>query len=830
MIRISKLDKYYNKGKASETHVIDNTTLEFGNTGLICILGESGSGKTTLINTMGGLDNFQSGSITYEDTMLYKNSDKEMEKLRNAKFGYIFQDQYLLSDYTAEYNIRLALNMYDISEQEKEARIDYVLQSVDMKKYKKRLISQLSGGQKQRIAIARALVKSPEIIFADEPTSNLDETNMMRIMGILKKISKDCLVILVTHNKRIADFFADRIIYINDGKITKDTCHKGRKIYRYNDDTNFYLNEFEKETLQKNNIKINLYSNQKQVDEIASSNRDPDPMTDISISSRITLNMIYKDGKLYIQTPQEEDVVFLTSQDETQIIEGSRPELDLNHAQDFEFSLRPIHKFKRPKLSFVETWNLANENVRRFGKKQFFLVISLIITSILLVAAAVDYLTALSVDKKDIITVDSHYIDICGKRNLTEGNSQYYKEFNKIYDGFVNSNLTDNIYISLDTALSFTYDGYGQTKQLSYSLSDFSYVTMDNFKKKSLILGRMPKRRNEIIIDKWLIDKFEDSDSVLKTLMPKMNSFLNLKVISDVSNQELTIVGICGLHEPTVYIDKYAGISLASWADKLASLQQLQKEYPGKYDNIKLASDEVLVSDSVDTDMKNYGKGLYSTKGGKCYRVVGSFPNQFGASYVIDDKYYKNILNLYVCNSRRFMIYTEDKDYFMTFFKDNLGSYNTKIVKLIATDPYTEQLSKFNEDREAQINTRTVITMLTFLLSLMMLYFTMKSNVMKIAQELSVYRLVGISKRSILSAFILEVIIITSYTVLPVVVILSSAIKFIIAMPSLQLDIEYPWYAVGAILIFMYLVNIIVGVIPVYNIIKRPPAQMAERA
>ena len=116
MIRITKLDKYYNKGRANEIHVIDQTSLEFGNTGLVCILGESGSGKTTLLNTIGGLDTFQAGEITIDEVTFRNYSATELEKLRNEKFGYIFQDQYLLSEETAEYNIRLALNMYEISE------------------------------------------------------------------------------------------------------------------------------------------------------------------------------------------------------------------------------------------------------------------------------------------------------------------------------------------------------------------------------------------------------------------------------------------------------------------------------------------------------------------------------------------------------------------------------------------------------------------------------------------------------------------------------------------------------------------------------------------
>ena len=218
MIKITNLHKFYNKGRKNEQHVLNDINLELGNTGLVCILGESGSGKTTLLNTIGGIDTFSGGVIDIDGKTIKNYNPKVMEPIRNDHFDYVFQNYYLLQDYTVAYNIRLALNRYDIGEEEKEERIDYVLDVLGISKYKKKQVSKLSGGQKQRVSIARALVKSPDVIFADEPTGNLDEENTLRTMSILKNISKECLVLLVTHEKRIAHFFADRIIEICDGK------------------------------------------------------------------------------------------------------------------------------------------------------------------------------------------------------------------------------------------------------------------------------------------------------------------------------------------------------------------------------------------------------------------------------------------------------------------------------------------------------------------------------------------------------------------------------------------------------------------------------------
>lgn len=173
MIKVNQLEKYFNKGKKNELYALKGVSVTFEDKGLVCILGESGSGKTTLLNAIGGLDTFQGGSMEIEGITLNKYDSKAVEKIRNDKYGYIFQNYYLLQDYTVAYNVKLALNTFDISEEEKDQRVEYVLQKLDIAKYKKKLVSQLSGGQQQRVSIARALVKSSKIILADEPTGSV---------------------------------------------------------------------------------------------------------------------------------------------------------------------------------------------------------------------------------------------------------------------------------------------------------------------------------------------------------------------------------------------------------------------------------------------------------------------------------------------------------------------------------------------------------------------------------------------------------------------------------------------------------------------------------
>ena len=177
------------------------------------------------------------------------------------------------------------------------------------------------------------------------------------------------------------------------------------------------------------------------------------------------------------------------------------------------------------------------------------------------------------------------------------------------------------------------------------------------------------------------------------------------------------------------------------------------------------------------------------------------------------------------------MLYTKEdvKKEVLQYFSNNIGGFDSSYVKLIVTDVNGEQLAKYKEERSIKLNSRLIITYTIFGFTLFILYFTMKSNVMKRMQELTVYRLMGTSKRSIYAAYILEVIMVTSVTVLPTVLIFSFIIKFISGVPSLEAHVVYPWSAVFMLLSFLYVINIAVGLIPVFNTLKFPPAQLAAK-
>ena len=237
--------------------VINDTTLKLPKKGMVAFLGESGSGKTTLVNVLGGLDSYKSGSISYDDTRFLKYQMDKVDTYRRNHFGYIFQNYNILEDKTVSENLLLALQIIGIyDEKECKKRIKNALEAVGLYKFRKKLAGALSGGQMQRVSIARALVKHNDVIIADEPTGNLDSESTRQIIRILKKLSINSLIILVTHDISLANTYADYIYHIKDGKISD---YKENNLKDNEKEDNFtYDDSFYEPIIKKDRAKFGL--------------------------------------------------------------------------------------------------------------------------------------------------------------------------------------------------------------------------------------------------------------------------------------------------------------------------------------------------------------------------------------------------------------------------------------------------------------------------------------------------------------------------------------------------------------------------------------------
>ena len=222
MLTIKNIYKSYGL-KDSKYSVLKDINLSFRPNEFVAVLGPSGSGKTTLLNILGGLDQYDSGDLIINGKSTKKFKDKDWDSYRNKSVGFIFQSYNLISHISILSNVEMCLTLRNTSKSVARKKAIEALERVGLKDHIHKKPNQLSGGQMQRVAIARALVNNPDIILADEPTGALDSKTSTQIMELIKDISKDKLVIMVTHNENLADIYASRIIKLSDGVIISDS-------------------------------------------------------------------------------------------------------------------------------------------------------------------------------------------------------------------------------------------------------------------------------------------------------------------------------------------------------------------------------------------------------------------------------------------------------------------------------------------------------------------------------------------------------------------------------------------------------------------------------
>lgn len=218
MLQLKGITKDYTAGDMT-VHALKGIDLSFRRSEFVSILGPSGCGKTTLLNIIGGLDHYSDGELFIDGISTKNYTDRDWDTYRDHRIGFVFQSYNLIPHQTISENVELALAISGIEKNERIKRAHEALDRVGLKGLYHKRPNQLSGGQCQRVAIARALVNQPEILLADEPTGALDTATSVQIMELIKEISTDCLVIMVTHNPELAERYSTRIIRLLDGEV-----------------------------------------------------------------------------------------------------------------------------------------------------------------------------------------------------------------------------------------------------------------------------------------------------------------------------------------------------------------------------------------------------------------------------------------------------------------------------------------------------------------------------------------------------------------------------------------------------------------------------------
>lgn len=775
MIHLSNVNKYFNKGKKNQLHVVNNTSLELGNNGLVSLLGPSGSGKTTLLNIIGGLDKWHSGSVQINGVTLNKRDYRKMDKIRNLNVGYVFQDYKLVDDLTVYANVALSLKMCGLKDKEEiQRRVNYVLNVVDLYRYRNRVAGSLSGGERQRVGIARAIVKNPNIIICDEPTGNLDSKNTLEIMNIIKSLSKERLVILVTHETELAEFYADRIIKLEDGKIIDDYQNKDIDELNYQVDNKIYLKDMQNDVLENSKVKVNCYFDE-----------------DTKIKD---VTLVVKGDKVFVKYSGKVEV--LDSDSPYELLNNHYKKLDKSIYLQYEFKMEPLNDKKY--TSVYTTKSMLKAGINKVKKYTFIKKVMIGcfgLAGIFLMYAFASLFALGKVSPSEFVQEHESYVRIITRYNN-------YDDLVKLKeDNNVNYILPGNSIVQVEMLL----DKYYQTADLR-AITEGSLASVSLLDENKLVKGVLPKHRDEIVIDKMLYKRFLKSEIDL----------VGIKEFEELIGQDIKlynkiyhIVGITDLESPSLYVLDNELINIVNGG--LDSMFIADDE--GKYD---IQDGEVYVPRALE-DTYMLGSIIDEKISKRKLKVVGYYDDNDSDKFLVNS----HELEAYVINKNNVMLLSiKDKDILNS-------SFITR--KYESMDLYKAREDEYLGNKYGVINRNFSIAIVMLLVTFLEMFFVIRSSFMSRIKEVGIYRAIGLKKIDIYKMFAGEILVVSTIGGVLGVLFMYGLLDALVVMDSFRTSFVVNPLSLSVTLIVMYLFNLFAGLLPVMLVVQKSPAEILSR-
>lgn len=815
MIKLDNVNKYYNKGKANQIHVINNTTMTLPDRGIVCLLGPSGCGKTTLLNAIGGLDKVNSGKIYIDGKPITRFSTSRIDTIRNASIGYIFQNFNLLDNETVFENVAIALRMVGIRDSVTvDSRVRYCLEKVGIDQYRNKLAGSLSGGQRQRVAIARAIVKNPDIIIADEPTGNLDSANTLEIMNIIKTISKGKLVILVTHERSIAEFYSDHVAEMKDGKIVKAYSNDSSRYLDYQLENKIYLKDMPVSSeFRKDDIDVKVYA-------------DDDRQADIKL--------VIRGNNLYIDTGGHLNVVDETSNIE--MIDDHYTAMDESYFDkaDFNYTAYLPKNFKPKYTSIYRLSNMLAygwKTIKGYKRIKKFLMIGFVFAAMFAFLAVSNVLGLLEVKPVDFRNTNGHYISI--------SNAKKTEDLMNVVSELKNTKYV----VPGDTRITITMpmDDYLQSGYAEEDLT-VSLVQSNVLKKDQILYGKMPKDPHDVVLDKTVADEFLRDDLGKSIGLTSVRKFVDRRLT--VPNlEDYKIVGIVDTQSPSLFVDESQMLYILTngnevdgdftmmGADEGDAIEDAVKS--GQVMDLDLTTNEIKVSKgkapekayetilNIDhQDEVEIGSKVNVKLAGKKLKVVGFYTSDNAD----DDTYYvtaETIKKDYISKKNTFSVYAK----------------NPKLLKVMLDEEGIPSSVNDEHDKAAYIHERKdqllsalIVAGVIMLISLIEMFLMLRSSFLSRIKEIGTLRAIGLKKRDIYRMFTGEILVMTFITAIPGIAIMYFVLGQLIKI-TYYLEGMYMVKPEVALITFAIVMvfNLLAGLIPVFVTMRKTPAQILAR-
>ena len=822
MIGVKNLNKTYERRSGADSRVLKDVSFTLPDTGFVCILGPSGCGKTSLLNAIGGLDRFDNGELSVGDVTVKSYGTAAFEGERNRSFGYIFQNYYLLQNHSVAYNVYLGLHSLELTHRQKLERVKEALAAVDMERYLRRRTSDLSGGQQQRVAIARALARRPRVIFADEPTGNLDESNTLNICALLRKISKTSLVVMVTHEERIAGFFADRIIRLDSGEVVPDSGKWDREDLALEGGNTLYAGDHREALLENDRISLRLLTQE---------GAQPVKLTVVALKDRVILKL--DDSRTVSCGPMKDSPVLL---------EGKRPVMTLEALDQKELPVEFAHdETEQAKAGQGVTLSMMGSEVRELirGRDKTWLAtwFFLVLLTVLTVWMTGDYLTLRAVDPRDFVMTDSRILEMSIERgeqhDLDTGGYRHESLLRETVTEYVaNFPVTAGCEILpfVNARPEISAEAYfPQLDTVAIQLRGFSYLPVDCVKESSLILGRMPENVQEVVVDRWVLDAVLLEEGIMQNSISDIGFFLGKTLEFPKMEYSATIVGISDDGEAALYAPRSVIATVGVSGKSVMTLSELRQLFPGEYEELELKPGECITVIKPGVPQNKPGQQLTFNVQLKL-TVAAAIEAKTYATVIVADEDLETILRSQAVIARHFVLYCQDKAAVAAQLKAVPSALEAeKKLQVELSDRYSDSWNAYERASRIKADARTIVLVTVMLLAAVMLYLLRRAQVHGRIELLAVYRLLGIPGRKLAAIFAMESGIAFLTGTLPAAALTWGAVTVLTAIEDLEFAMVLPWQAAAIVAAVIWGYHLIVSLLPLGRLLRLPPARLAAQ-
>lgn len=786
MIRLENINKYFFKKKKNQIHVINDTSLELPEKGLVTILGPSGSGKTTLLNVVGGLDTFDSGTLTIDNLKLNRSNYNKIESIRNTDIGYVFQDYKLLDDMSVFDNVALSLKMCGVKNKDDiNKRVNEILNLLGIYRYRNRKAAMLSGGERQRVSIARAIVKNPRIVICDEPTGNLDSKKTVEIMNIIKAISKTRLVLLVSHESDIAKFYSDQIIEIKDGKIIANYQNETNGELNYEIANKIYLKDIKNHhSLKEKGIDLNIYSDA------------DDP---------IKINLVIRNNNIYIETANANNTELVNDNSAFELLDEHYKGIDKSSIDSQSFDIEDIPNKKRTAIySYWSMLKVGWNNLFKTNRMKKVTIACTALSAALVLYAVGVFLGVREDHKEDYLRSDESYLSIRVERN--EKNYDLYKELKQRDDLY----HVPMMYSIID--YSFPINAYYQALSAGSAYGQVILSSINLLDDSDIISGKLTNDPNDVVIDLSIYNgKYGLKDKARIAGILDYNDLIGEKIY--LQGQEYTISGIVDKMNNSIYVnnEKIDEVVLNNFFVNFDIYDK--NRTPIVSGNEPIGLDEAILPDVL---MVKYPIGSKYQSSNKTFNVVGYFDsddvNEFYTSK-------ETVIAWQLSLVTEIVVAPKDKEAFMNEFKDKYD------IKVIADEDY----KVYDAKRKSSIASSTFSALIFIIITLVFIVLMMRASFLSRIKEVGILRAIGVGKADIIRMFSGETIILLTIGGSIGAVVMYYILSMLSQVDYFDFRISInPGVAICSI-IALLVFYLVVVIIPVIFVLRKSPAEILSR-